>query len=98
MRQWPKGSGHEAAQTIGGVLARCGWGAEEIGDFVGILTRVAGELPTEDDNNRTAKNAAEAHVNGQHSFGFPKLMEDWGEKSAKAIAKMLGYRGRNPRT
>ncbi|WP_262049306.1 VapE domain-containing protein [Bradyrhizobium sp. Bra78] len=95
MRQWPKGSGHEAAQTVGGVLARCGWDAEDIGDFVGILTRVAGELPTEDDNKRTAKNAAEAHSNGQHSFGFPKLAEDWGEKSAKAIAKILGYKREN---
>jgi hypothetical protein len=93
MRQWPKGSGHEAAQVIGGVLARCGWRVEEIGHFVGILTRLAGELPTEDDNNRTAKNSAEAHANGQHSFGFPKLIEDWGEKSAKAIAKILGYKG-----
>jgi hypothetical protein len=93
IRQWPKGSGHEAAQVIGGVLARSGWSTEEIGDFVGILTREAGELPTEDDNNRTAKNAAEAHINGQHAFGFPKLTEDWGEKSAKAIAKILGYKG-----
>lgn len=93
IRQWPKGSGHEAAQTVGGLLARCGWASEDIGDFVGILTREAGELPTEDDNTRTAKNAAEAHTNGQHSFGFPKLIEDWGEKSAKAIAKILGYKG-----
>jgi predicted P-loop ATPase len=93
IRQWPKGSGHEAALTVGGLLARSGWSAEEIGDFISILTREAGELPTEDDNKRTAKNAAEAHINGQHSFGFPKLIEDWGEKSAKAIAKILGYKG-----
>ena len=98
IREWPKGSGHEAAQTVGGFLARCGWDAEEIGDFVSILTREAGGQPTEDDNKRTAKDAAQAHANGQHSFGFPKLAEDWGEKSAKAIAKILGYRGRNPRT
>jgi hypothetical protein len=92
MRQWPKGSGHEAALTLGGVLARCGWEGEEIGEFVGILTRVAGEQATDDDNRRTARDAAQAHANGQHSFGFPKLSEDWGEKSAKAIAKILGYK------
>lgn len=95
IRQWPKGSGHEAAQTIGGVLARCGWSVEEIGDFVGILTRVAGEISREDDNKRTAKDAAEACINGQHAFGFPKLAEDWGEKSTKAIAKILGYKNDN---
>ncbi|MBR1216198.1 VapE domain-containing protein [Bradyrhizobium sp. JYMT SZCCT0180] len=93
IRQWPKGSGHEAALTVGGVLARCGWEGEEIGDFVGILTRVAGEQPTEDDNRRTARDAAEAHAKGKHSYGFPKLVEDWGEKSARAIGKILGYKG-----
>ncbi|MBR1156079.1 VapE domain-containing protein [Bradyrhizobium sp. JYMT SZCCT0428] len=93
MRQWPKGSGHEAALTVGGFLARCGWSPVEIGDFVGVLTREAGDQPTEDDNRRTARDAAQAHANGQHSFGFPKLTEDWGEKSAKAIAKILGYKG-----
>ena len=93
IRKWPKGSGHEAAQTIGGFLARLGWDAEDIGDFVGILTHVAGELPTAEDNKRTAKNAAEAHIAGKNSFGFPKLTEDWGEESAKAIAKILGYKG-----
>ena len=98
IRQWPKGSGHEAAQTIGGFLARCGWSTEEIGDFVGILTREAGELPTEDDNNRTAKNAAEAHINGQHSFGFPNSSKIGARSQPRPSQRSSDTRVRNPRT
>ena len=97
IRLWPKGSGHDAALTIGGVLARCGWGVEDIGDFVGILTRVAGELPNEDDNKRTAKNAAEAHAKGQHSFGFPKLTEDWARSRPRPSRRSSDITARNPR-
>ena len=96
IRQWPKGSGHEAAQTIGGVLARCGWGAEDIGDFVGILTR--GRANTQP---RTTTKEQQKRRRGsrqrKHSFGFPNSPRTGARSRPRPSRRSSDTRARNPR-
>jgi Bifunctional DNA primase/polymerase, N-terminal len=87
-RNWPGRSGHAAALALGGFLARAGWSADDIEKFVGII---APDKKWKKDSSRTAKDSAEAFARGENVQGFPGLCQQFGEESAKAIAKILDY-------
>jgi hypothetical protein len=94
VRHWPDHA-HEAALRIGGLLARSGWNADSISHFIVAIQEVAGvtdQLYIED-NRRTAAGAVEQLANGGNVYGLPMLIEFFGDKPAKQIAKIIGYRG-----
>jgi len=92
IRAFPvEGSRHQAALALGGFLARAGWEADYIGDFVRLVAHLAGS--NEPDNRaKDAVDAAENHANCENVYGLPGLKEFFGEGPAKAVAKLLNYR------
>jgi predicted P-loop ATPase len=95
LRHWPDELGrHDAALGVGGFLARAGWTPDDIHYFVETvcLNSPDGERWASD-HARTAKESAEAHANGQDTRGFPWMVEFFGEKVARKIAKHVNYRG-----
>jgi len=85
------GSRHEGALVVGGVLARAGWPAADIGHVVEVVARAAG-----DDDVRDRVSAAESAVNvkasGRHVAGLERLRDVWGDDVAEPLAKWLGVR------
>jgi Bifunctional DNA primase/polymerase, N-terminal len=98
VRHWPERSRHEAALRVGGFLARLGWTAEAIGEFMVAIQMVAGVAdPDHIENGRRAAIAAVDKLaeDGQ-VYGLPAVAEFLGEAAAKQIAKIVGYRGPAP--
>lgn len=91
-RHWPeRGARHEAALVVGGFFARCG--AKFASDAAGIvefLAAVAGDDELRD-RRRAAQDAVCEHEQGGAVYGFPKLVEVFGEKVARAVASWLEY-------
>lgn len=92
----PKGSRHDAALALGGFLARAGWSANDIGDFVEIIRQVAGmgNAPGEDPTNlkRAAIDAAETYARGEkNTYGLPGLKKYFGKLTGEAVAEFLDY-------
>ena len=95
-RAWPaKGSRHDAALALGGFLARAGWTATDIGNFVEVVARHAGSSDPAA-RSKDAADAAEAHARSENVYGLPGLAEFFGEAEAKKIAKLLNYRELSP--
>jgi hypothetical protein len=93
-RHWPAKTRHDAALRVGGFLARAGWDVDTIGHFMEAMQEVAGVTDhAHVENGRTAAvDAATAHLADGKGYGFPALVEVFGEPVAKRIAKILGYR------
>lgn len=90
-RYWPTNGGrHDAALTIGGFLARCGFDLPRIKLCAEWVARAASDEEWRD-RSRTAQDAAIASQKGERSRGFPALKELFGEKVASKIADWLGY-------
>jgi len=90
-RAWPaKGSRHDAALALGGLLSRADWDAEDIGEFVGAVATEAGDEQAPD-RRRAAVDAAREQARGGKAYGFPKVSEIFGEETAKNVARVLGY-------
>lgn len=92
MRAWPGRTGHNHALVLGGFLARCGWDADAIGSFVKIVAREGGSKHFEN-SRQAAIDAAESYAQGGRVYGFPAMVEHFGEKEAKAITKIIGSDG-----
>jgi hypothetical protein len=89
-RAWPAEGGHHPAQVLGGFLARAGMDEPSVDLFASaVLAHVGG--PNAKEHVRTARDAAKAHGEGRHAYGFPELTTWLGEKRAKAVAKWLRY-------
>jgi hypothetical protein len=88
------GTRHEATLRCGGFLARAGWEPEFIEEFMGYVQNVAGVTDPSSikDGCRAAYDAAIGFQNGEKVYGFPAMVEIFGEKVCKRIAELLHYR------
>lgn len=90
-RHWPTSGGrHDAALTIGGVLARCGFDLPHIKLYTEWIARAANDEEWRD-RVRAAQDAAIAHQKGQRARGYPALKELFGEKVAEKVAEWFAY-------
>jgi Bifunctional DNA primase/polymerase, N-terminal len=94
VRHWPSKARHDAALRVGGFLARAGWDVDTIGDFIVAVQETAGVTDhAHVENGRTAAvDAANRHAQDGKGYGFPALVELFGDAVAKTIAKIIGYR------
>jgi hypothetical protein len=97
VRYWPRMPGntpnrHDCALALGGFLARTGETAAVIKETAELITRTAGD-PDWRDRGRAAKDAAEAHSNGQNTYGLPTLLKLLDASVINCITEWLGYRG-----
>lgn len=98
-RYWPQkpnpgesGGRHDAALTVGGFLARCGFKPAFIKTYVEFVARAANDEEVRD-RIRAAEDAALAYEKGERTRGFPSLKELFGEKVAAKVAEWLGHQG-----
>jgi hypothetical protein len=98
-RYWPPkpkpkegGGRHDAALVVGGFLSRAGHRRSLLREYVGAIAQAAGDEEWRD-RRKAAEDAAVAHGAGQHTFGFPALVETFGRDIAENIAKWIDYRG-----
>jgi AAA domain/Bifunctional DNA primase/polymerase, N-terminal len=90
---WPAdGSRHDAALSLGGVLARAGFTEQDAGLFVESVARTAGDEEWRD-RRTAARDAVRAHQGGRAVYGLPTLKQTFGEPIARKIAEWLGYNG-----
>ncbi|MCK1607244.1 bifunctional DNA primase/polymerase [Bradyrhizobium sp. 166] len=103
-RYWPtkpkpgeSGGRHDAALTIGGFFARCGFDVPHVKLYAESVARAAHDEEWRD-RVQAAHDAAIAHQKGERARGYPALKELFGEKIADKAAEWLGYDGdRNQR-
>src|SRR6516165_4498145 len=76
-RHWPPSNRHDAAMRVGGLLARAGWDAETITNFMFAVQKVAGvDDPSHiDDGCSVAASAVEALANQGNVYGLPGVSE-----------------------
>jgi putative DNA primase/helicase len=97
-RYWPtkpkageSGGRHDAALTIGGVLARCGFDLPHVKLCAEWVARAADDEEWRD-RVRAAHDAAIAHQKGERARGYPALKELFSEKVAEKAAEWLAYK------
>src|SRR5262249_42510274 len=92
MPRYPgQGSRHEGALVLGGVLARAGWNADDIGHVVEVIAQAAGDDDVRD-RVSTAISAISVKANGRDVPGLTRLGELWGKDAADTLAKWLPWR------
>lgn len=84
------GSRHEGSLVLGGVLARAGWAADDIGHLVEVLARAAGDDDVRD-RVETAVGALNVKANGHDVAGFGRLREVWGDDAATTLGKWFAW-------
>jgi phage gp37-like protein len=90
-RRWPPvGARHGAGLAVGGFLSRCRMARPRIKLFCEALAGAAGA--DKDHTVRCAIDSAEAYASGEHIYGYPRVAEIFGEKTAKKCAELLGYK------
>jgi Bifunctional DNA primase/polymerase, N-terminal len=82
------GSRHEGSLALGGVLARAGWTADDIGDVMRVLARNAHDNET-NDRVKTAVGAVTVKADGKPVQGLPSLAKVWGEDAANTLGHWL---------
>jgi len=87
-----QGSRHDGALVIGGVLARAGWDANDIGHVVMAVARAVGDNDVSD-RITAATNAVNLKANGHAIPGFEKLREVWGDEVAETLKHWLKLPG-----
>lgn len=100
-RYWPQkpmpgesGGRHDAALTVGGFLARCGFKPGDVKLCVEWIARGARDEEWRD-RIRAAHDAALAYKKGNETRGYPKLKDTFGEKVASKVAEWLRYTDRD---
>lgn len=92
MRGWPTvpGSRHLCAFIVGAFLARAGLTMLEIEHMVKAVVQ---ESSDNDINDRvsSALSSAQNTLNGEQTYGLPKMVEQFGEARANQISKLLDY-------
>ena len=71
-------------------MARAGWARGEIGNFVNIVAREAGD-DDPDDRSRTSMEVAENYAQGQNTYGLRAFREHFGDDAGALAARWLGY-------
>jgi D5 N terminal like len=77
--------------VLGGVLARAGWSADDIGHEVEVIAQAAGDDDVRD-RVSTAISAISVKANGRDVPGLTRLGELWGKDAADTLAKWLPWR------
>jgi hypothetical protein len=96
MRHWPaKGALHDTALTVGGLLARAGWQADEIEHFVYSICRELRDIEEPKKHARTARDSVDAFAKGENVHGLPKMREAFTKDIADTVAKLIGYHKEN---
>jgi len=93
-RKWPEGNRHDACLRCGGFLARAGWEPDVIEDFMAVVQRGAGVTDASHVRGgcKAAVDGAIRARAGGESYGFPAMVEMFGEPVAKRLADLLQYR------
>lgn len=97
-RYWPKkqpgghGSRHDAALTVGGFLARCGFKLALVKHYTEFVARAANDEEPHD-RIRAAADSVVAYQKGDKTRGYPALKDLFGDKIADRVADWLGYQG-----
>jgi putative DNA primase/helicase len=98
-RHWPQkpkpgesGGRHDAALTVGGFLARCGFDRPHVKLYVEWIARAANDEEIRD-RVQAGHDATIAYQKGGLTRGYPALEELFGEKIADKLADWLDYRG-----
>src|SRR5262249_23085547 len=86
-----QGSRHEGAKVLGGVLARVGWSADDIGHLMMGVARAAGDDEV-NDRVTTAAEAVNVKRNGHDVQGFELLREVWGDEVADTLGQWFKQR------
>jgi hypothetical protein len=97
-RYWPpkpkpgeSGGRHDAALTVGGFLARCGFKLPNVKLCVEWVARAAKDEQVRD-RIQTAHDATIAYQKGERTRGYPAVKELFGDKIADKVAEWLDYR------
>ena len=94
-RHYPgSGSRHEAALAIGGVLARAGWTADDIGHLVEVVAHAAHDDEVRD-RVIAATSAVEIKANGHDVAGPTRLAEVWSEDVGTTLRHWLKLRAQH---
>jgi hypothetical protein len=98
-RYWPpkpkpgeSGGRHDAALTVGGFLARCGFNPPHVKLCVEWIARAAQDEEWRD-RIQAAHDAALAYKKGEKTRGYPALKETFDEKVARRVAEWLRFGG-----
>jgi P4 family phage/plasmid primase-like protien len=83
-----QGSRHDGALVIGGVLARAGWDAKDIGHVVEVVARAAGD-PEVSNRITAAASAVGMKSSGQNVAGLQRLRQFWGDEVADTLKYWL---------
>ena len=75
---------------LGGVLARAGWSADDIGHLVGVVARAADDREWRDRAD-TAAGAVAVKANGHDVSGLGRLRDVWGPDVRDTLCKWLGW-------
>ena len=90
VRHWPnRGSRHETALALHGLLLRSEWSTEEAERFVGVVASAAGDEQWRSraaDGRSTAKRLAA----GETATGKPRLVEIFGKEIVERLSVWLG--------
>lgn len=99
-RYWPSkpkpgesGGRHDAALTVGGFLARCGFDATRVKMYAEWIARAANDEEWRD-RREAAHDAAIAYHKGDRARGYPAMKDLFGEKIVEKAAEWIGYDGR----
>ena len=84
-----KGGRHDAALTVGGLLARVGLTAEEAGLMLKAIAKAAGDNEAAD-RAQAARDCIRQYANREAARGRPKMAEAFGEEVAAKAAEWLG--------
>jgi len=80
---------HNAALVLSGFLVRLGWSEDKVRYFLEAVFSVAG---ANTEALRCVTTAFERFDKDEPLAGYPKLKEVYGDKRAKRIAELLGYK------
>jgi P4 family phage/plasmid primase-like protien len=84
-----QGLKHNAALVLSGFLVRLGWSEDKVHYFLEAVFSVAG---ANTEALRCVATAFERFDKDEPLAGYPKLKEVYGDKRAKKIAELLGYK------
>jgi len=90
-----QGSRHDGALVIGGVLARAGWNANDIGHVMMVAARAVNDDDVPD-RVTAATSAVTVKANGRDVAGLQRLREVWGDEVADTITHWLKLRELRP--
>ncbi len=96
-RHWPreKGSRHDIANALAGMLVRSGWSDDQVSDFVSAVAECAGDEEARARANAAVGTARRA-ADGRNTTGAPTLAKLVGDNVVTRLREWLGLRFASP--